>query len=228
MAQGMAERKAKRAFTHPTNWQLEAMYDGAVSNPLNMFEVNHPIQPFVPNAFRRYLIITIVHGAMTPFSAGVLEYPRCRRCHQVLSHPRSIPESRRARCDYPSLPSRGTGPECSNRCRPWPGESSAATGLLLSRKRRVSCANPAKPQRTSHPRFAWHRKCNGCKQAEGQKLFERYPDESCAISSIVTAAFLPANKNALSGVRAHVPLFIYAAIFYFSKLLRIGPGNPQQ
>jgi hypothetical protein len=67
MAQRMAERKAERVFTHPTDWQIEAMYDGAVSNLLNMFEVSRPIQPFVPNAFQRYLIITIVHGAMTPF-----------------------------------------------------------------------------------------------------------------------------------------------------------------
>ena len=67
MAQRMAERKAERVFTHPTDWQLEAMYDGAVSNLLNMFEVNRPIQPFVPNAFQRYLVMTIIHGAMTPF-----------------------------------------------------------------------------------------------------------------------------------------------------------------
>jgi hypothetical protein len=67
MAQRMAERKAERVFTHPTDWQLEAMYGGAVSNLLNMFEVNRPIRPFVPNAFQRYLMITILHGAMTPF-----------------------------------------------------------------------------------------------------------------------------------------------------------------
>jgi len=67
MAQRMAERKAERVFTHPTDWQLEAMYNGAVSNLLNMFEVHPTIQPFVPNAFRRYLMMTIIHGAMNPF-----------------------------------------------------------------------------------------------------------------------------------------------------------------
>jgi hypothetical protein len=67
MAQRMAERKAERVFTCPTDWQVEAMYDGAVSNLLGMFEVNRPLQPIVSNAFQRYLIITIVHGAMTPF-----------------------------------------------------------------------------------------------------------------------------------------------------------------
>jgi hypothetical protein len=30
MAQRMAKRKAERVFTHPTDWQLEAMYGGAV------------------------------------------------------------------------------------------------------------------------------------------------------------------------------------------------------
>jgi hypothetical protein len=67
MAQRMARRKAERVFTYPTDWQLEAMYGGAVSNLLEMFEANRPIRPFVPNAFRRYLMLTILHGAMTPF-----------------------------------------------------------------------------------------------------------------------------------------------------------------
>jgi hypothetical protein len=32
-----------------------------------MFEVHHPLQPFVSNPFQRYLIMTIIHGAMNPF-----------------------------------------------------------------------------------------------------------------------------------------------------------------
>jgi hypothetical protein len=67
MAQRMAKRKAERVFTHPTDWQCEAMYDGAVSNLVKMFEVSRPLQPLVPNAFRRYLMVTILHGAMTAF-----------------------------------------------------------------------------------------------------------------------------------------------------------------
>jgi len=67
MAQRMAERKAERVFTHPTDWQLEAMYGGAVSNLINMFEVHRPLQPFVSNPFQRYLMMTIIHGAMNPF-----------------------------------------------------------------------------------------------------------------------------------------------------------------
>jgi len=67
MAQRMAERKAERVFTHPTDWQLEAMYGGAVSNLINMFEVHRPLQPFVSNPFQRYLVMTIIRGAMNPF-----------------------------------------------------------------------------------------------------------------------------------------------------------------
>jgi hypothetical protein len=67
MAQGLAKRKAERVFTNPTDWQIEAMYDGAVSNLLKMFEVHRPLEPFVSNPFQRYLMMTIFHGAMTPF-----------------------------------------------------------------------------------------------------------------------------------------------------------------
>ena len=67
MAQRMAKRKAERVFTHPTDWQLETMYDGAVSNLLKMFEVHRPLEPFVSNPFQRYLMMTIIHGAMNPF-----------------------------------------------------------------------------------------------------------------------------------------------------------------
>lgn len=67
MAQQMTAHKAERVFTHPTDWQLEAMYDGAVSNLLKMFGVHRPLMPHVSNPFQRYLIMTILHGAMTPF-----------------------------------------------------------------------------------------------------------------------------------------------------------------
>ncbi|HLJ86948.1 MAG TPA: hypothetical protein VKZ53_08990 [Candidatus Angelobacter sp.] len=67
MAQGMVKRKAERVFTYPSDWQLEAMYDGAVSNLINLFEVHRPLKPFVSNPFKRYLMRTILHGAMNPF-----------------------------------------------------------------------------------------------------------------------------------------------------------------
>ena len=67
IAQRMAERKAERVFTHPTDWQLEAMYDGAVSNLLKVFTLHRPLDPFASNPFRRYLMKAILHGAMNTF-----------------------------------------------------------------------------------------------------------------------------------------------------------------
>ena len=67
MAKRMAERKAERVFTHPTDWQLEAMYGGAVSNLLKMFQTHRPLQPLLSNPFRRYLMKSILHGAMNTF-----------------------------------------------------------------------------------------------------------------------------------------------------------------
>ena len=66
IAQRMAERRAGRVFVHPTPWQLEAMYDGAVTHLLLMFETNRPLRP-VPDAFRRYMLRTITYGTMYLF-----------------------------------------------------------------------------------------------------------------------------------------------------------------
>ena len=67
MAERMAEHKAYRVFAHPTDWQLEAMYGGAVANLLAMFKAHRPLKLSVPNAFRRYLVCTILFGAMDAF-----------------------------------------------------------------------------------------------------------------------------------------------------------------
>jgi hypothetical protein len=66
MAERMAKRKAERVFTTPTDWQLEAMYGGAVSFLIEMFEAHRPLKPLVSNPFQRYLMLTILHGAMNP------------------------------------------------------------------------------------------------------------------------------------------------------------------
>lgn len=67
MAQRMAEGKAYRIFAHPTDWQLEAMYDGAVTNLLEMFQAHRPLRTSMPNAFRRCVICTILFGTMYVF-----------------------------------------------------------------------------------------------------------------------------------------------------------------
>ena len=67
IVQRMAERKAYRVFVHPTDWQLEAMYDGAVTNVLGVFQAHRPLRSSIPNAFRRCLVCTILFGAMDAF-----------------------------------------------------------------------------------------------------------------------------------------------------------------
>ncbi len=66
MAQRMAERRAYRIFWQPSDWQLEAMYDGAVTNLLQMFEAHRPLSS-IPNGFHRYLMRVIIYGTMHLF-----------------------------------------------------------------------------------------------------------------------------------------------------------------
>jgi hypothetical protein len=62
LAQKMAERKAERLFVYPSDWQIECLYNGAVSALLGMFQhwvVLHPIA----DSFRRYLYRSMLKGA---------------------------------------------------------------------------------------------------------------------------------------------------------------------
>jgi hypothetical protein len=63
MAQKAAERRARRLFDdHPSDWQLECFYDGAVNALLSMFRRGCPLHP-IPDSFRRYLYRTMHTGA---------------------------------------------------------------------------------------------------------------------------------------------------------------------
>jgi hypothetical protein len=53
-AEKAARRKAEKLFVHPSDWQVEMMYDGAVAAAIEMFQLNPPLSS-IPNAFRRYL-----------------------------------------------------------------------------------------------------------------------------------------------------------------------------
>jgi hypothetical protein len=57
-AKKAARRKAEKLFVHPSDWQVELMYDGAVSAAIKVFQRNSPLSP-IPNAFRRYLLRTL-------------------------------------------------------------------------------------------------------------------------------------------------------------------------
>ncbi len=65
LAQRAARRRAAR-FLHPSEWRIEAMYDGAVSLVIEMFqqgEVRYPGE----DGFRRYLLRTLAHGTLRYF-----------------------------------------------------------------------------------------------------------------------------------------------------------------
>jgi hypothetical protein len=66
MAERIAKRRAGRVFVHPTDWQIEAMYDGAVTQLLQMFESHRPLRP-IADAFRRFLMRIIAYGTMYAF-----------------------------------------------------------------------------------------------------------------------------------------------------------------
>lgn len=63
LAQKAAQRKAEKVFVHPSDWQIEVMYDGAVGALIELFQRNHPLLS-IQNAFRRYLRRAIVLGTV--------------------------------------------------------------------------------------------------------------------------------------------------------------------
>jgi hypothetical protein len=62
-AEKATRRKAERLFVHPSDWQVELMYDGAVTAATEMFQHNPPLSS-IPNAFRRYLLRTMCRGML--------------------------------------------------------------------------------------------------------------------------------------------------------------------
>lgn len=63
LAQKAAKRKAAKLFVYPTDWQIELMYDGAVSGAIEMFRANPPLAD-MPNAFRRYVVRVLYRGML--------------------------------------------------------------------------------------------------------------------------------------------------------------------
>src|SRR5579864_2846054 len=88
LAQKMSQRRAYRIYERPSAWALEAMYDGAVTALLTMFERHAPLGD-LPHAFRRYLMTTIKKGSLRDYfkryeNFGILAMPdiaglSCRR-----------------------------------------------------------------------------------------------------------------------------------------------------
>jgi hypothetical protein len=66
LAQKMSLRRAYRIYEHPSAWTVEMMYDGAVTALLTMFLRHAPLSA-IPDAFRRYLMITIIKGSLRDY-----------------------------------------------------------------------------------------------------------------------------------------------------------------
>jgi len=66
LADNAARRRAYKFFKCPTGWQLELMYDGAVTAMITMFQHNSNLEPGT-NAFRRYLVRSIAMGTVRSY-----------------------------------------------------------------------------------------------------------------------------------------------------------------
>ena len=65
-AEKAARRKAEKLFVHPSDWQVELMYDGAVAAAIEMFQLNPPLRS-IPNAFRRYVVRGLSRGMLRSY-----------------------------------------------------------------------------------------------------------------------------------------------------------------
>ena len=63
-----ARRKAEKLFVHPSDWQVELMYDGAVTAAIEMFQLHPPLRS-IPNAFRRYVLRGLSRGMLRSYFA---------------------------------------------------------------------------------------------------------------------------------------------------------------
>jgi hypothetical protein len=59
-------RKAEKLFVHPSDWQVELMYDGAVAAAIEMFQLNPPVSSS-PNAFPRYVVRALSRGMLRSY-----------------------------------------------------------------------------------------------------------------------------------------------------------------
>jgi hypothetical protein len=65
-AEKAARRKAEKLFGHPSDWQVELMYDGAVAAAIEMFQLNPSLRS-IPNAFQRYVLRGLSRGMLRSY-----------------------------------------------------------------------------------------------------------------------------------------------------------------
>jgi len=66
LAERSARRRAYKIFVHPSDWQLECMYDGAVSAAIAVFQRNSGVE-VGSDAFRRYLLRALALGTVRSY-----------------------------------------------------------------------------------------------------------------------------------------------------------------
>ena len=66
LAERSARRRAHKIFIYPTDWQVELMYDGAVTAAIAVFQCNYVIESG-SNAFRRYLYRALALGTVRSY-----------------------------------------------------------------------------------------------------------------------------------------------------------------
>ena len=90
LAQRWTERRAQRWFLHPSDWQLECLYNGAVRGLLKMFE-RHFTLASTPDAFRRWLPYNFALGATEAIFTRYENYRMQTVPNLELIAPRSAP-----------------------------------------------------------------------------------------------------------------------------------------
>lgn len=66
LAEKAARRRAHKLFLYPSDWQLELMYDGAVTTMIDVFQHNYAVKPGM-DRFRRYLVRALALGTVRSY-----------------------------------------------------------------------------------------------------------------------------------------------------------------
>ena len=66
LAEKAARRRAHKLFLYPSDWQLELMYDGAVTTMIDVFQRNYAVKPGT-DRFRRYLVRALALGTVRSY-----------------------------------------------------------------------------------------------------------------------------------------------------------------
>jgi hypothetical protein len=66
LAEKAARRRARKIFIYPSDWQLECMYDGAVTAAIAVFQRNSALEPG-SDVFRRYFFRALALGTVRSY-----------------------------------------------------------------------------------------------------------------------------------------------------------------